>query len=369
VVDGWRVYACNPVLWLTIPGFAIMLWRRNLRPEGLLITGMAVAYLLFIGNYGSTMYEWGGGLYLGPRHLIPLLPFLAPPLYFGAAKLRFVFYPLALLSIFYMLLATAVEPRVAFPFGDIARDFLIPDYLRGQLAQNTASLFDSEHRNLTNDSTAANLAKMIGLPGRYQLIPLMLWWMIAGAVFLFWRTERRDKPWKNTAIALGLVVAAIAFAPPIHHAVTFPSVGEHGLLAKYYRNAKWEGAPAEIQIDPAIDFDWSKEMPYPPPFSVEWTGNILIERTGHYLLSLVADDGALLHVDNNLVVDATGASLQEKGQTVFLAEGPHLIRVRYFNLSANGMIKFFWTLVGRPRQPVPSEVLTPVVARRNPARP
>ncbi|KAF5409457.1 MAG: hypothetical protein Udaeo2_04110 [Candidatus Udaeobacter sp.] len=173
VVGRWHVYAWNPVLWLTLPGLAIMILTRKLRPEGLVVATI-VAYLVFIGNYGSAMYDWGGRLYLGPRHLIPLLPFLALPLYFGAQKLRPVFYPLAAVSIFYMLIGTAVEPRVAFPFGDIARDFLLPDYLTGHFAQNTSSLFDAAHRNLTEDSTAANLAKVVHIPGRYQLVPIMV---------------------------------------------------------------------------------------------------------------------------------------------------------------------------------------------------
>src|SRR5947207_6934283 len=80
-----------------------------------------------------------------------------------------------------MLLATAIEPRVPLPFDVPARDLLLPDYLRGKLAQNTASMFDPEHRNLTMDSTAFNLPKLGGIPGRYQLAPLMLWWLIAGS--------------------------------------------------------------------------------------------------------------------------------------------------------------------------------------------
>src|SRR5438128_10642882 len=208
-----------------------MIWHRQLRPEGLLVLAMMVVYLLFICNYGSSMYDWGGGLFFGPRHLIPVLPFLAIPLYFGAQRVRWLFYPLAAISLFYMLLATAVEPRVAFPFGDIARDFLLPDYLTGHFAQNTASLFDFAHRNLTDNSTAANPAKLAHVPGRYQLVPLMMWWLAGGVTLLFLLNRTREPRWRKPAIALVLFLGVIAFAPAIHHAVAVPRSNVHGLLA------------------------------------------------------------------------------------------------------------------------------------------
>jgi hypothetical protein len=179
-IENWRIYATSPVLWLVLPGLVIMLRQHELRPEGLVVGAMILAYVLFITSYGNSIYDWSGAAYLGPRHIIPLLPFLALPLYFGARKLRFFFYPLLAISVFYMLLATAIEPRVPYPYENPARDFLLPDYLHGRLAQNTDSLFDGEHHTLTRDSTAFNLAKLAHVAGRYQLIPLMIWWLAVG---------------------------------------------------------------------------------------------------------------------------------------------------------------------------------------------
>lgn len=372
-VKGWWIYACNPVLWLALPGLAIMLWKRQLRGEGLLITAMAAAYIFFVTSFGTSIFDWSGQTFLGPRHIIPLLPFLALPLYFGARKLRFVFYPLLAISVFYMLLATAIEPRVPNPFEVPARDFLLPDYLRGKFAQNTFSLFDSQHRNLTRDSTAFNLAKIVGISGPYQLAPLMFWWLVAGGALMLAlagansvtdKKERRSvlafySPGKNL-IALSSFVAAIAVAPMIHHAAISSRHSEHGLLGKYYRNRDWQGEPVDVQVDPAIDFDWSKSFPLPPPFSVEWAGNIMIENPGDYTFALVADDGALLELDGETVVNVTDVLLQERSSTIYLARGLHAIRVRYFNLLFGGSIKLSWTETGRSKQVVPSEVLLPL---------
>jgi len=372
-VQGWRVYACNPVLWLALPGLALTISDRSWRAEGMLIAAMTVGYFLFIASYGKSIYDWAGASYLGTRHIIPLSPFLAFPVYFGARRLRVVFYPLLAISIFYMLLATAIEPRVSVPYENPARDFLLPDYLRGNFAQNTAALF-GEPRLVTKDSSAFNLGKLLRLPGYLQLTPLLIWWLIAGGALLIatknqYPVEDRElRPVPGRAgqfslkISLTLLLlfaAAINLAPIVHHAIASSQHRNHGLLGKYYTNATCTGSPTEMQVDPEIDFDWSKTMPLQPPFSVEWSGNIVVDQPGDYSFALIADDGALLEIDRRTVVDATRVLLQKRTGNIELSAGLHPIRVRYFNLLFGGSVKLFWTRTGRPEQVVPSEVLVP----------
>lgn len=354
-VDAWRIYACNPVLWICIPGIAIMLWRRAARPEGLLVPGLTVAYLVFLTSYGSSIYDWAGASYLGPRHLIPLLPFLALPIGFAVRKFSWLFYPLLGLSVFYMLLGTAVEPRVPYPFAIPARDLLLPDYLHGKLSQNAHHLFDSGQHLLTRDSTAFNLAKLAGVPGRAQLVPLMFWWALLGGTLLLLTRERR----RLGAIAiLCLYLSAIGAAPAIDHARSAPKDTAHGLIGKYYRNSKWSGPPVDVQLDPAIDFDWSKSMPLNPPFSVRWSGRLLVEQPGEYEFALRADDGAALEIDGHKLIPLT-AAWQEKTARLHLAAGFHSIRVDYFNDLFGGFVHLWWTLTSRPKQIVPPEALFP----------
>jgi PA14 domain-containing protein len=375
---GWRVYACNPVLWLSLPGLAIMIWQRRLRPEGLLVMAMTAVYILFITSYGTSNYDWCGASYLGSRHLIPLLPFLTLPLFFGARSLRFAFYPLLAISVFYMLIATATEPRVAIPYEIPARDLLIPDYLRARFGQNTDALFDGQ-RNLAKDSAAFNLGKLAGLPGHYQLTPLLLWWLIAGGALLI-MTARQEQPSEQLELPLGdaserrrsksfpkvavtglfVFVSAIALPPIIHHAAAAARHNQHGLLGKYYRTANWSGPTAEVTVDDEVNFDWSKSLPLPPPFSVEWTGSIAIEKQNTYAFGLIADDGAILEIDGKVVVDASqGPAMQKRAGLAVLSPGLHPIRIRYFNPLFGGLVKLSWTGPGGREEIVPNEVLVP----------
>ena len=376
-VEHWFVYACNPVLWLVLPGLAVMIWKQEWRAETLLIIALIGVYVLFITSYGTSVYDWSGAVYFGSRHLIPLLPFLAIPLCFGARWLRFVFYPLLALSIFYMLLDTAIEPRVPYPYENAARDMLVPDYVRGQFAQNTGALFD-DSRNVTRDSTAFNLGKLAGLPGALQLTPLLAWWVVAGGALLSRVTNRDrkrgpvqlvlDQTWvpeekrplrKVELAVLFLFAIAVNLPPIIHAAAASLRHPTNGLLGKYYRNEKWTGPPADVEVDREINFDWSKTLPLPPPFSVEWTGNILIEQPGSYTFGLIADDGAVLMIDDRVVVDVSHLLLQKGTGTINLSAGLHPIQVRYFNVLFGGLVRLSWMQIGRPEQIVPAEILIP----------
>jgi len=363
-IDNWRVYACNPVLWAALPGLAIMCRKREWRAETVVIVAITVAYLLLLTHYGSSIYDWSGASYLGPRHLIPMLPLLALPIGFAARKLWWLTCPLLALSIFYMLIATAIEPRVPFPFEIPARDLLLPDYLHGEFAHNTHWLFDSGQHLITSDSTAFNLAKLFGMPRHYQLVPLMGWWGLLGSALIFAVHKGEASRLKHRSVtfataALLLFVSAIAFAPTIAHHLTTPRNTGHGLLGKYYRNTNWSGTPVDEQVDPRIDFDWSKSMPLPPPFSVEWSGKLLVEQPGQYQLAIIADDGALLEIDGRTVIDARNVLLQEKTASLQLNAGSHPIRLRYFNALFGGSVRLWWTLTGRPRQIIPTDAFIP----------
>jgi hypothetical protein len=291
-----------------------------------------------------------------------------------------LFYPLLAISIFYMLIATATEPRVAIPYENTARDLLVPDYLRARFGQNTDALFDGQ-RNMAKDSAAFNLGKLAHLPGPYQLVPLLVWWAVVGSGVLI-AARKAEHPvaaepstsetgettpiispprFPRAAIAgVFSFVVLITIPPLVHHAAASSRYKQHGLLGKYYQNATCSGSPVEMSVDSEINFDWSKSLPLTPPFSIEWTGSIAIEAPENYTFGLVADDGALLEIDGTTVVDVSkGPVLQKKMGSIRLTPGLHKLRLLYYNPLFGGLVKLSWIVRSKAEEIVPNEVLIP----------
>jgi hypothetical protein len=66
-------------------------------------------------------------------------------------------------------------------------------------------------------------------------------------------------------------------------------------------------------------------------FAIVYTGRFWAEKPGYYDFSLTSDDGSLLHIDDELVVDNDGQhSAQERTGSIQLKKGAHDIRVSYF---------------------------------------
>ena len=66
-------------------------------------------------------------------------------------------------------------------------------------------------------------------------------------------------------------------------------------------------------------------------FAIEYTGKIWIEKPGEYRFSLLADDGARLRIDDELVIDNDGVHwARALSATANLTRGVHTVQVQYF---------------------------------------
>ncbi|MDQ6654432.1 MAG: PA14 domain-containing protein, partial [Verrucomicrobiota bacterium] len=214
---------------------------------------------------------------------------------------------------------------------------------------------------------AFNLAKLTGVPRRGQLAPLMLWWMIAGGALLSLVAglQPEERRWIPRARFAGLLafVSLVTVLPIAHHAASGAGQTGSGLRGKYYRNLNWRGEPVEERVDRTIDFDWSQKMPLQPPFSVEWTGELVVEQTGDYTFTMSVDDGALLEIDGEPVLDLLhGPILSNRDGTITLTAGRHALRIRYFNELFGGSIHLWWRSAGRLQAIVPDDALVPAAA-------
>jgi len=126
---------------------------RQVASLGLAICGFYLAL-------GSGYYMWDGGAAVGPRHCVPMLPFLALGLIPALRLAPRAVHILGAVSAAQLLAATAAAPE-APQFGDPLWGHAWPHLLASQPGYGGAT----------------NLGLLLGLPGIFSVLPLLaLWW-------------------------------------------------------------------------------------------------------------------------------------------------------------------------------------------------
>jgi hypothetical protein len=162
------LFVLSPWLLLFAPGF--VLWWRSWenRPEfWVALTGFAG---FFWFNASSVM--WWGGFAIGPRYLLPMLPFMVLPVSFAirAWGRTSWFKAIGVIIFAWSFIATwgLTLAEQAFPSDTIANPFLqfaLPNWRAGNIARNAGTL--------------------LGIHGIWSLVPLF---MIGVLVALVWWT-------------------------------------------------------------------------------------------------------------------------------------------------------------------------------------
>jgi hypothetical protein len=146
----------SPVLLLALPGFYFW-WRSGLyRLEW--VVALLSSSVIFLFNAASIM--WWGGFAIGPRYLLPALPFMALPLAFTLKKIsgsRVMTSAFALLAAWSWIAVWGITlGGQAFPPDTIQNplfNYALPFWLSGNVARNIGTIF--------------------GLHGLISLIPLL----------------------------------------------------------------------------------------------------------------------------------------------------------------------------------------------------
>jgi hypothetical protein len=157
----------SPFLVLVPLGF-YWWWKHapTWRPEAMLCGAICLVYLLWNASYFLPM---GGYSVPGPRFLVPMLPFACLPLAFCADRLRWLFTPLFVFSVFISFLYLASGVRVLSDYGVYPFTSLwFPLLTTGQVDPH-------------DGPTPLNLGHdLLGLPqplGLYPMLLLLLGWL------------------------------------------------------------------------------------------------------------------------------------------------------------------------------------------------
>ena len=94
------------------------------------------------------------------------------------------------------------------------------------------------------------------------------------------------------------------------------------------------------------------------PCGMVWSGYLNVPQTGGYKFWTESDDGSILYIDNEIVVDNDGDhGMEEKSGLANLQQGWHKIKVVYFNSGGAGDMKVWYAPIGKEKQPIPEGAL------------
>ncbi|MEZ4717462.1 MAG: PA14 domain-containing protein [Caldilineaceae bacterium] len=129
-----------------------------------------------------------------------------------------------------------------------------------------------------------------------------------------------------------------------------PDMGAPDWRAEYFNNLSLSGVPTVVRTDRAVDFYWGYGSPDPRIqvnyFSARWVQTTYFA-AGTYRFFADVDDGVRIWVDDRLVVDSWQAA---RGYVITgdisLEQGPHTVRVEYFELEQIAKIRVWWDRIG-----------------------
>jgi hypothetical protein len=128
---------------------------------------------------------------------------------------------------------------------------------------------------------------------------------------------------------------------------------------EYFANKSLSGEPVWVRNDVSIDFEWGEGSPGggvpSDEFSVRWS-RVLLFRKGWYLFTAVADDGARLWVDGQLLIDEwhDGPATAYTSE-FYLPRGDHILLLEYYENIGHAEAAFSVARIDAP----PTETPTP----------
>jgi hypothetical protein len=185
------LFVLSPLLLLVLPGF--VMWHRSGKWRAEFFVALWSVFAMFLFNASSIM--WWGGFAIGPRYLLPGLPFMALAVAFaidpalrGEVKARPAWFTLGVVALSaWSLVATwgMTLAEQAFPSDAIRNnpylEFALPNWLAGNIARN--------------------LGTIVGFRGLAGLLPLLA--ALAGVALVWWwlshRSSRQADPAEKPA--------------------------------------------------------------------------------------------------------------------------------------------------------------------------
>lgn len=165
---------------------------------------------------------------------------------------------------------------------------------------------------------------------------------------------------RPTLLQITLSALCLAAALQLVQATFGPS---RGLRAEYYASDQPLEAPTVAEIEPnlsTVNIADAWRGAAPETFRARWYGYLTITRSGTYSFATTSDDGSVLSIDGERVVDNGGphGPVSVTG-TIRLDRGTHFVLVEFAQFGGPYYVSWSWAREGGRLEPVPGWVLTP----------
>ncbi len=129
------LFFMSPFLIFAFPGFYTLWKSGKFKNEILMSLLIITGFILFNSSY----YAWWGGWGIGPRHMVPMLPFLVVGAYAFLPRFRFYLYLAGIYSMILMVIVCVTEPQVPDSFMYPLAEFTFPRLMDGVFTRSILS--------------------------------------------------------------------------------------------------------------------------------------------------------------------------------------------------------------------------------------
>lgn len=177
------LFVSSPILLMSLTGIVFSVKTRRWRAEAILCSGAALLFIVFIASF----YAWHGGSAIGPRYLLPVVPFI-----FFLTVFAFRNYPktvtvLGVVSLLINLSVTLVGNEIPRTVGNPLRDVIWKNLLEGRVSINPVPFSHFENYPIdtladmgqwTPNSNAFNLGEFLFPHSLASMLPLIVFWIV-----------------------------------------------------------------------------------------------------------------------------------------------------------------------------------------------
>lgn len=161
------------------------LWKeKSCSAAAVVAAGVALYYFLF----NASFYWWKAGLAFGPRYAGGAIPLLCVGLSVAWQRAtpmwRRVLVGLALGSVAFTLMVVSTTSQLSMQDSCPMWHSVWPAFWSGHMALNHESMLTVSEVGTSTHYGAFNLGQLLGLQGLASLIPLLMMWAVAAAVWV-----------------------------------------------------------------------------------------------------------------------------------------------------------------------------------------